>query len=456
MNRRPFGFALAVALGIPTASASLAFAQQGPVDPNAGAGAGTTTQTSGGATTQSQIVYPYGFAPPAPGQPVGGGNATESSARPITGEKEDSFDLGPRAGAGGTAFGSSNSPVFFENSGNSHTLGNGGGPPPSQHTVRKGDTLWSICDGYFHNPYQWPRIWSYNPQIQNPHWIYPNEQVRLKPGVALNTPQVEMKETAGPGGLVDRRRTVPAETIFLRDEGFIDDESGLNWGSITGAPEDKMFLTDFDEAYVRIGPDHDVKLGQELTVFRPVRTATNGTGTVISIGGTLRVDQWNPQTRIARAQVVETLDTIERGARVGPIARRFEVVSPVRNEVDVRSHVLVAVRPHVFYGQDQVVFIDKGAEDGLKPGNRLFVIRRGDAWRGSMGTDRTADRVPMEKDTIGEVEPTPRIRDEKQYPEEIIGELRVLNTQKKSATCYVTRARGEIEINDDVVARKGY
>src|SRR5207248_2604701 len=68
------------------------------------------------------------------------------------------------------------------------TLGDDSGKPgtsstklvPPSHTVKKGDTLWDICDGYFGNPWQWPRVWSYNPEILNPHWIYPGEIVRLK------------------------------------------------------------------------------------------------------------------------------------------------------------------------------------------------------------------------------------------------------------------------------------
>ena len=51
---------------------------------------------------------------------------------------------------------------------------------PPTYTVKKGDTLWDICDTYFANPWQWPRVWSYNPEILNPHWIYPGELVRLK------------------------------------------------------------------------------------------------------------------------------------------------------------------------------------------------------------------------------------------------------------------------------------
>ena len=58
------------------------------------------------------------------------------------------------------------------------------------------------------------------------------------------------------------------------------------------------------------------------------------------------------------------------------MGRKFQVVPPIRNEKDVNASVLASVYPHNFYGQNQVVFIDKGDEDGLKIGNRLFVVRR--------------------------------------------------------------------------------
>src|SRR6185503_1001440 len=42
------------------------------------------------------------------------------------------------------------------------------GPTPELHVVRGGDTLWGICGLYFNYPWQWPKVWSYNPQITNP------------------------------------------------------------------------------------------------------------------------------------------------------------------------------------------------------------------------------------------------------------------------------------------------
>lgn len=50
---------------------------------------------------------------------------------------------------------------------------------PDHHTVVKGDTLWDISNTFLDNPWMWPEIWHVNPQIENPHLIYPGDIVRL-------------------------------------------------------------------------------------------------------------------------------------------------------------------------------------------------------------------------------------------------------------------------------------
>jgi hypothetical protein len=443
---RPLAGAIALAALFTAAFPTASLAQQGPTDNGGG-------ETAPSAAPPTTTVYPGVVAPPADGAPIGGGNATESSARPVSGDKEDTFDNGPAMGDTGTVVGGKGGAVFFDNHPSSRVLGQ---PSTSSvHTVQKGDTLWGICDAAFQNPYQWPRIWAYNPQIQNPHWIYPNEQIRLKAGVSLEAmPQVTMPDGGGAGVMTGMQQRVPHDTVFLREQGFVNEDAGLNWGSIVGSPQDRMYLSDFDQVYVRVGPDHDVKIGQELTVYRPVRQTSDGQ--VIAIQGTLRVDDWNAESRIARAQIVETLDAIERGARVGPIPRKFIVVPPLRNDADVTAHVLIASHPHVFFGQDQVVFIDQGSDAGLKLGNRLFVVRHGDAWWKSQVTTQTGRRIVGEREDPAAVENLPRLQDDSALPEEVVAELRVIDVQKKSATCIVSQSAREIEPNDVAVARKGY
>ena len=111
-------------------------------------------------------------------------------------------------------------------------------------------------------------------------------------------------------------------------------------------------------------------------------------------------------------------------------------------ELSVR--VLNSLYPHVYLAQNQLVFLDRGSEDGLVPGNRLLVVRRGDAWRQSLKTttDMARPRALMHSPEDAQVELTPLRGEQKNFPDEIIGELRVLRTERFSGIALVTlRAR---------------
>jgi hypothetical protein len=109
-------------------------------------------------------------------------------------------------------------------------------------------------------------------------------------------------------------------------------------------------------------------------------------------------------------------------------------------------------------GQNQLVFLDKGSEDGLKPGNRLIVVRKGDTWRRSL---RTAARMARERVVVDspdkvDTETTPLRGDEDKFPAESVAELRVLRTEKYSSIALVTESSAEIVVGDRALARKGY
>jgi hypothetical protein len=406
------------------------------------------------------MVYmtPYGPSGPATNPNV----HLPSSSQPSNdiSRESDYFDLAPRSGGSSTAMRGNPNAGFS-------TPGQIESPEPltAIYTVKKGDTLWEICDRYFNNPWDWPRIWSYNPELQNPHWIYPGDQIRMQ---SAN----EVAQLAGPAGpsrqlgsglkFVGRPNKVKPGTVFLRDQGYIDDEVRDVWGEISGSPDDQLLLSDGDSAYLELKTGRSVRVGQDLTVFRPVHGEMRGDakGTLVSILGTARVEKWDPETRIARAKLIESLDVIGRGSYIGPMTRRFEIVAPVPNQAEVTAHVAASVYPHVLYGQHQVLFIDKGQQDGLVSGNRLFVVTRGDGYRKTLvgASEFASAEVHYDSERPATIEKGAAVGkgDDSKYPEEVVGEIRVLSVRDHSAACLVVDSTVEIEPGQTVVARRGY
>jgi hypothetical protein len=357
--------------------------------------------------------------------------------------KGDSFDLRMGNTSTPTARGSENSSYVVE-----------GQITPEAHTVRRGETLWDLSAEYYRNPYSWPRLWAQNPQIQNPNWIYPGDRVRLRGDAAAQAPGI---------GFNRRRPSVPPDTIFLRETGWIDNQKDDTWGQLVGSETDRMILADESDVYIQLSDKHEVNIGDQLTVFRPLREIEAGDddkaeGTLVSIRGTVRVDRYNPKTHMVRAHVIETLDVMERGCMVGPVGRRFDVVAPERNTVDLEAHVVAALYPSEFYTQHQVVFLNRGEADGLRPGNRFFAIARGDRWRRSMSNAGSLARLrpKIEDDAPAQVESIMVDADEASFPDETYGEIRVVKVRKHTAAAIVTTSTRELERGVRLVARKGY
>ena len=310
------------------------------------------------------------------------------------------------------------------------------GKVPEYHRVVRGDTLWDLSSHYYANPWNWPRIWSYNPEITNPNWIYPGDRLRLQPQGAVVEPADEAPSRQGFQWSRDNR----PGTIFQRSRGFIDRETLATTGTIVGSREEMIMLAEHDEVYIEFPEDDYANVGEEYTVFQvhddvdPPSGARSNLGSLVEIMGAVRVVSYDDQENIARGVITESINPIERGHRVGPIRRRYEVIPPVQNQVDIEGHIITALAPIDLIGEHNIVFVDRGREDGVLEGNRLFVRRQ--------------------RDMLREANDEPDAR--AGYPYEVIAELRVVEVRPRTATCIVTRSTTDIRAGDTFEMRRGY
>jgi hypothetical protein len=127
------------------------------------------------------------------------------------------------------------------------------------------------------------------------------------------------------------------------------------------------------------------------------------------------------------------------------VPRRFDEVPPRRNERDLRARIIASLRPRTLLGEQQVIFLDVGGEQGVVAGNRLFVVRQGDDWRAGLADES------IEPGSSAQVQ---RTADE--FPEEIVAEIRIVHVRPRTSTAIVTASTRELAIGDRAEMRRGY
>ncbi len=140
---------------------------------------------------------------------------------------------------------------------------------PSTYTVRKGDTLWDISAKFLKKPWLWPEIWQANPQVKNPHRIYPGDVLSLvyiggRPQLTVG-PQMK---TGEPIGAIPLRDIEP----FLKELTVVSDVRALPY--VIGLEEDRLRSTYGQVVFVR--GMRDAQPGQVVQVARPTQDYLRG------------------------------------------------------------------------------------------------------------------------------------------------------------------------------------
>jgi LysM domain len=297
----------------------------------------------------------------------------------------------------------------------------GGGPAinpnaPESYVVKRGDTLWGIAKVFLRDPWFWPEIWQVNPQIQNPHLIYPGDTLRLvyidgRPTIMLQRgtdARVEPRVRSQPfEGAVT---TIPYETVAA----FMSKPTVLTSDQIKAAPyvlttrDLHIAMSDGDTLYAR-GFTAPVELGTHFNVVHvgdalrdPDDNRIVGYDGIFTGAGHV-TRGGDPVTLIMTESTRET----EAGDKLfaGGVDVPLDFI-PSAPKTKTSGRIMAVSNGVTVIGQYEVVVINRGAADGLAPGNVLAVYHAGDviadtANRGYLNTGSrigaTKVRLPDER-----------------------------------------------------------
>jgi len=139
---------------------------------------------------------------------------------------------------------------------------------PERYVVKRGDTLWDISARFNIKPWHWPEIWQLNPQVRNPHLIYPGDELvlsggRLMLGPGSTGPRV--RETS----LEDAIKPIPLSAIkqFLKNTRILGEDELRNAPHVVGIEENRLRGTAGQLIYVR---GLNAAVGDQFAIVRPL------------------------------------------------------------------------------------------------------------------------------------------------------------------------------------------
>jgi hypothetical protein len=275
---------------------------------------------------------------------------------------------------------------------------------PDQYVVKRGDTLWDISKVFLREPWYWPEIWYVNPQVQNPHLIYPGDVLKLV--YVEGQPRLTIAERGGAG--------VKRLSPDVRREPLNQAITAIPYEVIAGFAGRPSLLTkeQVEEApyVVAMRDEHIIGgMGNEVYAMGIGSAPTESQFSVIHVEGKVKDPETNDvlgytgvyvgQGQVSRsgepAKLVLTESAREalQGDKLFPqsneVLTDFVPHSP-NSEVDA---AVIAVRSMTVMGQYNVVALNRGTESGLEPGHVLAVERLSGSVRdkyskGGLSTDR--------------------------------------------------------------------
>ncbi len=286
---------------------------------------------------------------------------------------------------------------------------------PDRYVVKKGDTLWDIAARFLKNPWQWPEIWHVNPEIRNPHLIYPGDVIRLhwvegKPYLTLEgvggiappkgIKTVKLKPQVRVEPLDKAIEVIPRSLL----EPFLYSPRVVSKDALDRAP----YIVSSRDGHLIFATGHTV-YAKNLTsrtipvydVVKPGATYTDPDSgeilgyEVVTVAQGRVTRLGDPATLVLSNARGEVLD----GYYLLPSEQESLQFNffPYPPERTVQGRIIAVFNGVSQIGQYNVVVLNVGERDGIKPGHVLAVNQKGATVRDPYSPRHEKIRLPSER-----------------------------------------------------------
>jgi hypothetical protein len=275
---------------------------------------------------------------------------------------------------------------------------------PERYTVVKGDTLWDISALFLRDPWLWPEVWYVNPQIENPHLIYPGDEIILtfrdgRPILTLSRKdRLSPRVRATP--IDEAIPTIPIDAIaqfltrpYVVEENeldqapyvvhFLDDHilggAGISFYARSIMEDDPVRYTLVRPGKPYKDPDTEEILGYEATFIGDADLKRTGDPAKLLIA--------------TSEQEVIIGDRLIKAQEDEPLVN-FQPRAP---EGDIKGRIISVLNGVSQIGQYNVVVLNKGARDGLEPGHVMQILQGGNEVRDIVKGRGETVTLPLEE-----------------------------------------------------------
>ena len=348
---------------------------------------------------------------------------------------------------------------------------------PEEYDVEPGDTLIDICDQLINEPGYWPKLWSLNPKIKNPHYIYPGMKLAFYSGDESTPPYLQVVaedevvpidrgtlnfEQLAAGGSIDtileQEKLQPtlvissdelssldqsvseidevgnlysSDVLALTVPGFIFSDEVNNLGTITIGSDGQGYSGASDD--VLINQTSEISPGKTYSVLRPLGRVKNVKNEDVGF-------QYTYVGNIKISTVLEksgqAIGIIADGSRIGAqkgdvivnyISTKRTITGSTSTFSSPRDASIVSFEEpdQPLGGEGSFAFFDRGSKNGISAGESFIIYQQ----FGKFSLTDETSIIP--KDDFRQV-----------------GTVKIIDTTETGSVGYITYSTREMLIGD--------